>query len=108
MPGNLLGPKSKVQYTSDAGIDYVLRVDDDLIASNSGLVLGDVGQPHPVGWAPRGVHCQAVVGGKTVRKFLICGTSAAGLYATNLPQTVTIDGVDFTTTGRKGEVQRFL
>ncbi len=109
MSGNRLGPKVRVDYVSDSGKTYNLRVDSDLVISNSGLVLGSTGGPPPKRWRPRGVFAQFPDPdtNRINRKFLICGTTAAALYASDTPATITIDGVVFTTTGRKGEKQSF-
>ena len=108
MSGNRLGKKERVQYVADNGSTYVLRVDTDLVISNSGLVLGNVGGTPPKYFKPRIVHAQFVdTDGTIYRKAFIAGTAAAALYATSTPQVVTCDGVAFTTTGRRGEVQTF-
>lgn len=111
MPGNRLGNKTKVEYTSDLGTKYLLTIDDDLIISNSGLTVAGAtttAVPAPKRFKPRGVYAQQFIAGQGfARKFLIAGTAAAGLYATNSPQTVAIDGEDFVTTGRRGERQTF-
>jgi len=108
LSGNRLGPRTKVQYVADNGSTYILNLDADLIIVNSGLVIGTIGGVHPIGWKPRGVHAQLIDNGKIYRKFLICGTADSTLYATDTPQIVNLDGAAFTTTGRRGEVQRFI
>ena len=106
--GNRLGGKTVVTYVTDAGVLINLQLDTDLIISNAGLTIGTGGQPKPLRFTPRGVFAQARVGSRTVRKFLVCGTNDAALYATNVPQSFNIDGLVFTTTGRKGERQSFI
>lgn len=108
LAGNRLGTKSVYGYTTDAGVEINLLLDDDLVLTNSGLVLNDEGQPKPQRFKPRVVFAQAIVGNRVVRKALVCGTSAAALYASSTPQDVTIDGQVFTTTGRRGETQSFI
>jgi hypothetical protein len=108
MSGNRLGGKVKAQYVADNGSTYVLRIDADLVISNSGLVLGTIGGTPPKRFKPRIVHAQFVdTDGKIYRKQFIAGAADAALYATSTPQVVTCDGVAFTTTGRRGEVQTF-
>lgn len=111
MPGNRLGSKSKYVYTNDFGDEYLLTLDDDLVLTNSGLTVAPAGttaQPAPKRFQPRGVYVQQFIAGQgNARKFLVAGTPAAGLYATNSPQDVTIDGETFTSTGRRGERQTF-
>lgn len=106
--GNSLGEKSVFTYVSDAGGLINLLLDDDLVISNSGLSLGEAGQPKPLRFKPRVVFAQARVGGRVKRKALVCGTSDSALYATNVPQSFNIDGLIFTTTGRRGETQSFV
>jgi hypothetical protein len=106
--GHTLGPKESVQYVADNGSTYLLKTSPDLVISNSGAVIGTVGGVAPKGFKPRAVFAQATIGGKIVRKRLICFTTASTLYATSTPQVVTIDGEAFTTTGRLGERQRFI
>lgn len=117
LPGNRLGSKTKYLYESDGGSTYVLKIDPDLAVTGSGLVAGTAGSTVPKRFKPRGVYVQASVPAVTTpgseapatvaRKFLIAGTVDAALYATNTPQVVTIDGLAFTTTGRRGEKQSF-
>lgn len=106
--GNRLGGKVPVVYESDSGSSYNMKIDADLIIFNSGLVIGATGSVKPLGFKPRGVHAQLVDTGKLFRKFFVCGTPAATLFATNVPQVIACDGADFTTTGRRGETQRFI
>lgn len=108
LTGNRLGAKDKYQYQSDVGSTYILRIDPDLVITNSGLVQGILGTTHPIGWKPRRVFAQLVEAGKLYRKTLIAGAPDATLYATNTPQVITLDGAAFTTTGRAGEVQSFI
>ena len=108
LSGNRLGGKTAVVYASDSGSDYNLKIDSDLVISNSGLVAGATGITRPTGFKPRGVHAQFLDAGKLYRKFFVCGTAAATLYASNIPAVVTCDGASFTTTGRRGETQRFI
>lgn len=120
MAGNSLGPRSKFLYTTDSGVQIRLNTDNDL-GNAGGLTVAEAGQglTKPLGMTPRGVHCQRSVaqapdGGGTgegvtriQRKFIPCNANSA-LYNSDTPQNVTIDGAVFVTTGRRGEVQRFI
>ena len=108
LTGNRLGGKTAVVYESDSGSSYNLKIDSDLVITNAGLVAGATGITRPTGFKPRGVHAQFLDAGKLYRKFFVCGTAAATLYASNIPAVVTCDGASFTTTGRRGETQRFI
>lgn len=108
LSGNRLGPKVQVVYKSDSGSDYNLKIDADLVIVGGGLIAGNTGGIKPLGCKPRGVHAQFIDTGKIYRKFFVCGTVDSALYATNTPQVITCDGAAFTTTGRRGEIQRFI
>lgn len=108
LTGNRLGGKTPVVYVSDSGSSYNLKIDADLVIVGSGLVAGATGGTKPIGCKLRGVHAQFIDTGKIYRKFFVCGDVASTLYATNTPQVVTCDGAAFTTTGRRGEQQRFI
>lgn len=108
LSGNRLGGKNAVVYASDSGADYNLKIDSDLVIINAGLVAGATGITRPTGFKPRGVHASFLDAGKLYRKFFVCGTPDAALYASNIPAAVTCDGAAFTTTGRRGETQRFI
>lgn len=108
LSGNRLGGKVPVVYESDSGSNYNLKIDADLVIVGSGLLAGATGGIKPLGCKLRGVHAQFVETGKIYRKFFVCGTVASTLYATNTPQVITCDGAAFTTTGRRGETQRFI
>ena len=107
MAGNTLGPRRKVAYTSDTGDIWNITTDAN-IADASGLpdATNGVGQRKPTGASLRGVHAQATINGSLVRKFIPCNASAT-FYDTNNSSVVTIDGAQFTTTGRKGETYSF-
>lgn len=111
--GQFLGDRVRAVYTDDAGENYLLTIDSTLVVTNSGLVLYDPGLgtevcASPANFDPRGVWWQATATGfEGKRKFLICGTNDAALYASNAPFDLTIDGVAGTTTGRRGEQLSF-
>lgn len=110
-----MGPKAKYVYTDDQGVPILITRDETLgDLPNTGLVAFDPANP-PAGIQPapkrfdfRGVYWQGTdVGFEDARKFIICGTNAATLYASNSAQALTIDGVAGLTTGRKGEQLSF-
>lgn len=107
MAGNRLGPRARVDYTSDTGEVYSLTTDASLAAA-SGLPLSTPGsgQAPPRRFKPRGVYCQATDAGVTARRFVPCDADAA-FYATDSTSNVTIDSEVFITTGRRGETLSF-
>lgn len=116
MAGNLLGPREKYVYVSDDLKSYGYTTDEDLAVAGLGpadaapTVYNPASPPidycgsFPRGFRPRVVFVQDAAGN---RKELIAASPSADLYATNLAQNVTIDGVVFTTTGRRGEKMSF-
>ncbi len=96
-------------YTDDTGKTYSITLASDDVLSNSGLTVYDPANPPTnyagklAPWRCRRVNAQGTSNNKTIRRRLVCGTVNAGLYASNLKQTVTISGVSMTTTGRRGE-----
>lgn len=121
MAGNLLGPRRKIRYVTDTGVVLRITTDADLVDAKLGTTDGSLAgtQTAPKGFQPRGVHVQtnipAVPGegasqgtpGRTARKFLICNPGS-DMYNSDSPQTILIDGALFTSTGRRGESQRFI
>jgi len=113
--GQFVGPKKKVQYESDSGDVYILLRDETLAGvAGVGLVDSDPAtdpdsSPAPRGFKPRGVYWQSNDDQTPpgARKFLICGTPLAALYATSAGAAVTVDGVAGRTTGRRGETLSF-
>lgn len=113
--GQFTGARGLYLYEDDTGEFILLTLDTTLVLANSGLVLYDPENP-PAGGAcpagngfkPRVVFWQGTAAGfENARKSLVAGTNVAGLYATNLPQAITIDEVAGLTTGRKGESRSF-
>lgn len=102
MAGNLLGPRSWYQYTSDAGVNYSYFTDDDL-ATAVGATLSDANPTLPRGLKPRGVNCQDASGNK---KFVIVHSTTATVWTTQGANTITIDGTEFTVTSKRGERAR--
>lgn len=112
--GQFTGQRSGYLYTDDAGREYLLQLDNTLATvANNGLVRATTAnsgsaENKPIRFQPRGVHWESTVAATPGRKFLICGTALATLYASNVPVTITIDGVAGVTTGRKGERYSYL
>lgn len=117
--GQFLGKKNKYNYEDDGGRLYTITRDITLATdAKIGLTAFDPATNTdtlgtlPKGFQPRGVYWQAnadqgdeVAG---ARKFIICGTALAPLYDSNGPQSLTIDGIVGTTTGRRGESLSFI
>lgn len=110
--GQFSGARASYEYTSDTGASYLLTLDETLgTVANNGLVAATTATTAisaPKRFQPRVVYWQGTLDGRIVRKQLVCGTAAATLYASNVSQAVTIDGVAGVTTGRKGEQVSFL
>lgn len=119
LDGNRQGPRERYVYlTDDITVAYILTTDQDLAVAGlgAGAAAPDVYDPAnpPTGiticpaprrFSPRVVFVQDPVSG--ARKNLIAFSSTADLYSTSLSQTVTIDGLAFESTGRKGEKLTF-
>lgn len=102
MAGNTLGRRAYFRYVSDSGTNYNILTDVDLGLAG-GLVEATTGAPTlPQRFKVRGCYAEATVGGVKVRKFIPCAATAA-IYDTDVSVAVTIDGVNFVTTGRRGE-----
>ena len=108
--GQFTGKRLPYLYTSDAGESFLIRTDatlggvagTGLVPATTGNVGGATGAPKR--FKPRGVYWQGTLGGRIVRKFLICnGGNDSTLYISGTPQSLTIDGVAGVTTGRRGE-----
>lgn len=102
MAGNQLGPRSYYLYTDDIGTNYSILTDDDL-ATAAGLVLNDDNPQLPRRFKPRVVHMEAA---NNSRKALVCQRTSS-IYASNASQPVTIDTVEYKSTGRRGERASF-
>lgn len=99
MPGNLLGERNWYLYTADNGNQYSYFTDADLGAA-VGATLDDSNQTLPRGLKPRGVNCQDADGNK---KFVIVPSTTSTVWTTDGASTLTIDGVNFTVTSKRGE-----
>jgi hypothetical protein len=101
---------------SDDGKNYSVLTDDSLAliglgAASAAPVAFDPASPptnyggrFPRGAKPRVVHVEDEDGN---RKSLVCFAPTGTAYATNLPQVLTIEETDFTSTGRRGEQMTF-
>lgn len=106
LSGQRLGVKDRYTYTADDGQKFALKLDTTLATAGAqGLnptTTADGTTNKPTNFQPRGVHWQAIVDGKTIRKFLVCNADAA-LYTATTQTTLTIDELEGYTTGRRGE-----
>jgi hypothetical protein len=111
--GQELGPKASYIYTSDNGTQFVILRDNDLsLPGVTGLELytetAQFAFSLPKRFSPRGVHWTGISGNRLVRKFIICGSLDASLYATDTSTPLTIAGTPGFTTGRKGEAYSYV
>lgn len=119
LDGNRLGARKRYLYeTDDLSIFYIVTTDEDLAVAGAGTgaaapveydpanpPAGVTVCPPPRRFTPRCVFVQNDSVG--ARKNLVCFSSTADLYSASAPQTVDIDGLTFTSTGRKGEKLSF-
>lgn len=102
-------------YQDDLNNNWTVRLAADAVFTNSGLTVYDSKNP-PQNFkgkirtkSCRRVYAQGTNASatsnqaKVVKRILVCGTTSAGLYASNSPQDLTYFGVTITTTGRRGE-----
>ena len=102
MAGNILGRRSFYQYEADDGTLYSIQLDDTL-AQATGMVLSAINAAPPRRFEPRGIFVETLVEGRAKRKFLVVGTTSQVNYAANVSTTLDVGGIQFATTGRKGE-----
>lgn len=103
--GQTTGVRRYFGYVSDSGETYSLLLDETL-GIIGGMDLDDSNPPPPRRFRPRGVYVEGQVGSQTARKFITCSPTVL-LYRTDQSTTVAIDGVNFSSTGRRGERQTF-
>ncbi len=108
--GNTLGPRPTYQYTTDSGRNIRFRQDEDLATAvgNTASTSGPL-QQLPINGAyiaPRVVYA-VQSSDDSVRKTIVVGEANNSIFDTDNSQTITIDGEQFTTTGRRGERQQF-
>lgn len=118
MAGNTLGPRGKFLYIADGGVNYSLTLDGDIGAAGNLSSINEQNQSgaqrKPTRFKPRVVFCEATIttgegedaSSYVARKEIPCNATSP-LYNTVSASTVTIDGVQFTTTGRRGEKLSF-
>lgn len=99
MAGNLLGERNWYLYTAGNGNQYSYFTDADLAAA-VGATLDASNQTLPRGLKPRGVNCQDADGNK---KFVIVPSTTSAVWTADGASTLTIDGVAFTVTSKRGE-----
>lgn len=110
--GQYSGTKCTYEYVSDISAKYLIVLDETLGSLvGNGLILATettTGTPAPRRFEPRTVFWTGIINGRNVRKQVICGTPDADYYATDVSQTLEIDGVVGRTTGRRGEKLTFV
>lgn len=112
--GQYSGARQSYVYETDSGEAYILLLDKTLgDLADTGLVPATAdaaagATPAPKRFKPRVVFWQGTLGGRTVRKQVVCGTVTAALYASDVSQALTIDGAAGSTTGRRGEKLTFV
>lgn len=103
--GQFSGTRSSYEYEADDGTMYLITLDTTLgNVTGTGLGLADTSTTAtelPKRLTPRVVFWQGILNNRVVRKSLVCNASGA-LYSST-SQNVTIDGVQGSTTGRRGE-----
>lgn len=104
--GNTLGVRRYYGYLADNGEAYKYLTDETL-GTAMGATLNDTVPDMPKRFKPRVVFVEATVAGQVVRKEVIAPSTANAAYAANASTVVTIDGINFQTTGRRGEQVTF-
>lgn len=108
--GQFSGQRAAYEYVADDGTTYLLTLDETLGGIGAtGLTAassGSTAATKPDRFTPRVVFWQGTLSGRTVRKELVC--NADGSIYTNNSQSLTIDGVAGSTTGRRGEKLTFV
>lgn len=104
--GNTLGVRRYYRYTDD-GLTQYKYLTDETLGNAMGGVLNDTLPDLPKRFRPRVVHVQATVAGQKVRKRLVSPTVDNINYAANASTVITIDGINYKTTGRTGERKSF-
>jgi len=105
MTGNTLGARRYYKYTNDNDEVYSYLTDKDL-GDAVGDDLDDSNPPFPRRFKPRGVYVQATIDNRLTRKFLVIGDTSNDLWSDS-SETIEIDGVSFSSTGRRGEALSF-
>ncbi len=100
--GNTLGVRRYYKYVTDGGTEYKYQTDATL-ADAVGAELNDTLPNLPKRSTPRKLHIEATTAGDKVRKSLVIPDPDFAGYKAEASTVVTIDGVNFGTTGRTGE-----
>lgn len=104
------GSRAVYEYTADSGTVYLLTLDETLGGiTGTGLTratTGTTGINAPKRFEPRVVFWQGVLNGRIVRKSIVCNSS--GTLYNDVSTALTIDEVDGSTTGRRGEKFTFV
>jgi hypothetical protein len=108
--GQFSGERRTYLYTTDDGQEIYLLLLDRTLAELAGTgllvantVTATAASPKPQRFEPRVVFWQGEIGGRTVRKQLVCGTVSSALYALNTSRDLIVDQIPGSTTGKKGE-----
>lgn len=103
--GQFSGVRATYEYESDNGTKYLISLDATLgNLAGTGLGLADsntTASELPARFVPRVVFWQGTLDNRVVRKSLVCNPDGA-LYGAK-SSSLTIDGVQGVTTGRRGE-----
>lgn len=100
--GNTLGVRRYYKYTSDSGVEYKYQTDETLGAA-MGAELNDQLPYPPQRFKLRRVLMEATVAGQTVKKRVVAPLPTTPSYAAVNSTVVTIDGINYQTTGKVGE-----
>lgn len=108
--GQFTGERKTYIYRTDNNEKKYLITTDATLGdlTGTGLVAATTANstdasPTPKGFKPRVVYWQGELDDVVKRKKLICGTTAATYYNSDVSQSITVDGVAGSTTGRRGE-----
>ena len=109
--GQFSGSRAAYTYTTDAGNDIVICLDETLgSVTGNGLTKLTTASNlpgKPMKFSPRVVFWQGELNGKIKRKQIVCNVGSS-LYSNAGSANLTVDGVAGVTTGRRGEKQSFL
>lgn len=103
MAGNLLGERRYYEYIDDAGNGFKYLTDQSL-GQAVGATENDTNPDLPRRFSPRILYAEGPNG---ERKKVIVPTADNTAYARNTSTNLTIDGLTFSTTGRRGEKVSF-
>lgn len=108
--GNVLGKRATFTYTTDGNEEVVFQQDRSVgLAIGNTLATASTRPTSVNGRYLRGRY--VLVQGKTdpsLKKRIICGTADNSAFAAEGSTELTINGVEYVTTGRVGEAVSFL